>query len=85
VAIPRTAADALFNTLRLAGLKSDLMDLKPMLLARMVKDTMAVIVDVQPNEFDIVVMAGGIPQPVRTVPFPDETASWQEKISLIKE
>ncbi len=85
VAIPRTAADALFNTLRLAGLKSDLMDLKPMLLARMVKDTMAVIVDVQPNEFDIVVMAGGIPQPVRTVSFPDEAASWQEKISLIKD
>jgi Tfp pilus assembly PilM family ATPase/Tfp pilus assembly protein PilN len=85
VAIPRTAADALFNTLRLAGLKSDLVDLKPMLLARMVKDTMAIIVDVQPNEFDIVVMASGVPQPVRTVPFPDETASWQERISMIKE
>ncbi|MFH1926370.1 MAG: pilus assembly protein PilM [Chloroflexota bacterium] len=85
VAIPRTAADALFNTLRLAGLKSDLMDLKPMLLARMVKDTMAVIVDVQPTEFDIVVMAGGIPQPVRTVSFPDEASSWQEKTTLIKD
>jgi len=85
VAIPRTAADALFSTLRLAGLKSDLMDLKPMLLARMVKDTMAVIVDVQPNEFDIVVMSGGIPQPVRTVHFPDEASSWQEKITLVKD
>jgi len=85
VAIPRTAADALFNTLRLAGLKSDLMDLKPMLLARMVKDTMAVIVDVQPTEFDIVVMVGGIPQPIRTVPFPNEASSWQEKISMIKD
>ncbi len=85
VAIPRTAADALFHTLRLAGLKSELMDLKPMLMARMVKDTMAVIVDVQPTEFDIVVMAGGIPQPIRTVHFPDETSSWQEKITLIKD
>lgn len=85
VAIPRTAADALLGTLRLAGLKPDLMDLKPMLLARMVKDTMAVIVDVQPTEYDIVVMAGGIPQPVRTVRFPNEASSWQEKVTLIKD
>ena len=85
VAIPRTAADALFNTLRLAGLKSDLMDLKPMLLARMVNDTMAVIVDVQPNEFDIVIMGVGIPQPIRTVPFSNEALSWPEKISQIKD
>jgi len=85
VAIPRTAADALFSTLRLAGLKPDLMDLKPMLLTRMVKDTMAIIVDVQPNEFDIVVMAGGIPQPIRTVHFPDKASSWSEKMILIKE
>ncbi len=85
VAIPRTAADALFNTLHLAGLKSDLMDLKPMLLARMVKDTMAIIVDVQPTEFDIVVMTGGIPQPVRTVPFPNKVSSWQEKTKMIKD
>ena len=85
VAITRTVADALFNTLRLAGLKADLMDLKPMLLARMVKDTMAIIVDVQPTEFDIVIMAGGVPQPVRTVPFPNKASSWPEKISLLKE
>jgi len=85
VAITRTAADALFSTLRLAGLKPDLMDLKPMLLARMVKDTMAIMVDVQPTEFDIVIMAGGVPQPVRTVPFPNEAPAWPEKISLIKE
>ncbi|MGB2813678.1 MAG: pilus assembly protein PilM, partial [Dehalococcoidales bacterium] len=85
VAIPRTAADALCNTLRLAGLKPDLMDLKPLLLARMVNDTMAVIVDVQPKDFDIVVMGGGIPQPIRTVPFSNEAPSWPEKITQIKD
>jgi len=85
VAIPRTATDALFNTLRLAGLKPDMMDMKPMLLARMVNDTMAVIVDVQPKDFDIVVMGGGIPQPIRTVSFSNEALSWPEKISQIKD
>ncbi|HEY51299.1 MAG TPA: pilus assembly protein PilM [Dehalococcoidia bacterium] len=85
VAVPRTAVDALFNTLQLTGLKTDLMDLKPMLLARMVKDTMGIIVDVQPTEFDVVVMAEGIPQPIRTVRFPNKASSWTERTALIKD
>ncbi len=85
VAVPRKAADLLFRTLRLAGLKSELMDLKPMLLARLVKDTMAIIIDVQPTEFDIVIMADGIPQPIRTVHFPDEAMSCQQKLPMIRD
>ncbi|KPK24578.1 MAG: hypothetical protein AMJ70_01600 [Dehalococcoidia bacterium SG8_51_3] len=85
VAIPRTAADALFNTVRLAGLKVDVMDMKPMLLARIVNDTMAIIVDVQPKDYDIVIMGNGIPQPIRTVSFSKETLPWPEKITQIQD
>jgi len=84
VAVPRKVADALFSTLDKAGLKSYVMDLKPMLLARLVKETMAIIVDVQPSELDIIVMAGGIPQPIRTVNIPSEVHSWDEKLPLIR-
>jgi type IV pilus assembly protein PilM len=84
VAVPRKAADAVFGTLNKAGLKSYLVDLKPMLLARLVKETMAIIMDVQPTEFDIIVMAGGIPQPIRTVHIPSEVTSWKDKLSLIR-
>jgi len=42
-------------------------------------------VDVQPTEFDIVIMAGGFPQPIRTMSFPNKASSWPEKISLIKD
>ena len=84
VAIPQNVADALVNTLHLAGLKPDLMDTKPMLLARLVKDTTSIIIDLQPTEFDIIIKADGIPQPVRTVSFPDEKVSWQDKLSMIK-
>ena len=85
VAIPRSAADSLFNTLRLAGIKANLMDMKPMLLARMVNENMAIIVDVQPKDFDIVVMGGGIPQPIRTLSFSKEALPWPEKISQIQD
>jgi Tfp pilus assembly protein PilN len=60
------------------------MDLKPLLLARVVKEKTAIILDVQPNEFDIVIMVNGIPQPIRTVSFPSETLSWQKKLPMIK-
>ncbi|MBU2536506.1 MAG: pilus assembly protein PilM [Chloroflexota bacterium] len=83
-AMPQNVADALVNTLQLAGLKPDLMDTKPILLARLVKDMTAIIVDVQPTEFDIIIKADGIPHPVRTVSFPDEKISSQDKLSMIQ-
>ena len=83
-AIPCKTADALFKALHKAGLKPSFMGLKPLLLARVAKEAMAVIVDVQTTEFDIVIMADGVPQPIRTIPFLDEALSWQEKLTMIK-
>ena len=83
VAIPRNAADALLRTLHRAGLKPYLMDLKPLALARVAREATAVIVDVQPTEFDIVIMADGVPQPIRTVS--SEGLSRQEKLLMVRE
>lgn len=84
VAVPRKTADALLKMLQQAGLKSDLMDIKPLLLARVVREATAIIVDVQPTEFDIVIMTDWIPQPVRTVSFPSKELSWEEKLPMIR-
>ncbi len=84
VAVPRKTADALFKVLRQAGLKPYHLDLKPLLLTRMVKEATAIIVDVQATEFDIVIMDDGIPQPIRTVPLPSKELSWEEKLPMIK-
>jgi len=85
VAVPCQAADALLRMLSLVGLKTDLMDLKPLVLARVVKRKTAIIVDVQPSEFDIVIMVDGVPQPIRTVSLPSEALSWQEKLPRIRD
>ncbi|MBI2831014.1 MAG: pilus assembly protein PilM [Chloroflexi bacterium] len=77
-------ADAWLKTLRKAGLKPTILDLKPLALARLVKETSAAIVDVQPSEFDIVIMMDGVPQPIRTVPLPGDVHSWEEKFAIIK-
>ena len=84
VTIPRSTADALLTTLHQTGLKPSFMDIKPLLLARVVEEETAIIVDVQITEFDIVIMVDGIPQPIRTVPFPNTALSWQEKSPMIR-
>jgi type IV pilus assembly protein PilM len=85
VAIPKQIADMLIRVLNQAGYKPYLMDIKPLALARLSREANALIIDVQPKEFDIVIMVNGIPQPIRTVAFPEESLSIKEKISIIKE
>ena len=79
------SADALLKMLRQAGLNPYIMDLKPLAVTRLVKDKTAVIIDIQPTEFDIIIMVDGIPHPIRNVPFPTEAHSWQEKLPMIKD
>jgi len=83
-ASPRNSVDALISTMHKAKLKPYLMDLKPMALARTVTEPRAIIVDVQPASFDIVIMVERIPQVVRSLALTQEALP-EEKISLIQE
>ena len=60
------------------------MDLKPLALARTITETKAILIDVQPGNFDIVILMGEIPQVVRSLPL-DREASLDGKMPLIKE
>ncbi|MFC1954215.1 PilN domain-containing protein [Chloroflexota bacterium] len=85
VGIPCRMADSLLTVLQKAGLKPTLMDIKPLIFARMTKEAAAIIVDVQATEFDIVISVEGVPQPVRSISFPDESLSPEEKINTIRD
>jgi type IV pilus assembly protein PilM len=85
VAMPRNTVDMLLKVLNKAGLKPYFIDLKPLLLARIAKETTAIIADVQSTEFDIVIMADGVPQPVRTVSLPSEAIFREKKLPMIQE
>jgi Tfp pilus assembly protein PilN len=61
------------------------MDIKPLALARLSREANAIIIDVQSKEFDIVILAQGMPQPIRTIAFPEEELSLQEKIEIVKD
>jgi type IV pilus assembly protein PilM len=84
-AIPRQIADTAIRIINKAGCKPYLMDIKPLALARLSREADVIIIDVQAKEFDIVIMVNGIPQPVRTITFPQEAINLQNKFDIIKE
>ncbi|MBM4444452.1 MAG: hypothetical protein FJ020_03995 [Chloroflexi bacterium] len=81
--ISREMIDSLLDTLKVAGLKPYVMDVKPLCLARCSSEPRAIMVDTQPGSFDVVVLADGIPEVIRSLSFPEE-ASPGEKTALIR-
>jgi len=84
-AVPCKTADSLCSMLRKAGLHPYIMDLKPLALARVANEATSIVIDVQQNEFDLVIMADGVPQPIRTIPFPGRVLSWDDKLPAIRD
>jgi type IV pilus assembly protein PilM len=82
-ATPRKTADSLISTLHLAGLEPSRMAIKPLSLTQLAPDKTAILVDLQPSEFDIVILSDGVPQPIRTIALPEEELDWNEKVDMI--
>ena len=65
--VPRDLLDTGVRTLELAGVRPEVINLKPLALARAVNRKNAVIIDLENDSFDLVVVAGRIPTIMRTV------------------
>lgn len=85
VALPRQIADKAVRVMNKAGYKPYLMEIKPMALARLSREATSIILDVQPKEFDIVIMMNGIPQPIRTIAFPEESLPLPDRFNIVRE
>jgi hypothetical protein len=82
-ATPRKTSDSLVKTVKAAGLNPSRMVFKPLALTKALPENTAILVDMQPSEFDIVIMVEGIAQPIRTVTFPTGELGWPQKLELI--
>ena len=65
--LPRDKVDSIVATLKLAGLRPLVMDIKPLCLARTSSEPRAIIVDTRQDSLDIVVLGDGIPEVVRSL------------------
>ena len=85
VGLPRNTVDAMLETLRQAGLQPEVIDIRPLALTRVTDERDAVIINAQSTGFDIAVMIGGIPELLRSLPFPSDAESADDKIAEVKE
>ena len=78
--VPQNLIDAVVQTLTDIGVKPYLIDLKPLALARAANRGDAILVDLEPGCFDIVLVANGIPTIVHTVTPRGEGATLEDNI-----
>jgi type IV pilus assembly protein PilM len=78
--VPRNLIDAMIQTLTVAGLEPYLMDLQPLALARAANRRDAIVVDLEPDCFDIVFIVDGIPTLMHTMSPRGEGATLEDNI-----
>jgi len=78
--VPRNLVDALEDTLKIAGIEPYLMDLQSLALARAANRRDAIVVNMEPDCFDIVFIANGIPAVIHTIVPRSEGATLEDNI-----
>ena len=79
----RNLIDALVQTLGEAGIQPYLVDLNPLALARAANREEAIIVDLEPDCYDIVLVADGMPAIMHTITPRGEGATLEDNIRLL--
>lgn len=78
--VPRNPVDTILQTLSLAGIEPSMMELRPLALARTAGRSDAIVVNMQPDCFDIVFIAGGIPRVIHTISPRSEGATLEDNV-----
>jgi len=84
--IPFENVNSVTETLKFCGLRLKYLELKPLAVSRIIDEKTAIVINVQPNYFDLTVMNNGIPEMLRSLPFTGEsTMSDADKVGMVKE
>jgi Tfp pilus assembly protein PilN len=81
--VPRHFVDALAATLKIAGIEPYLLDLPSLALARAAGRSDAIIVNMEPDCYDIVFIAQGIPEVMHSISPRDEGATLEDNIKRL--
>jgi type IV pilus assembly protein PilM len=84
-AYPKKTTDALLKTLRIAGITPHYLDLAPLALCLAVNEPRSIIVDVRQGSLNIIVMAGRVPQVIRSLALQSEEKNISENMTTITE
>jgi len=79
VGVPRDVTDTEVRALRAAGVNPYLLDLRAMALARVVHKEQALVLNIEPSNFDIVTVVDGIPKVMRTIAWQQDDLAVEDK------
>jgi hypothetical protein len=80
VGVPRDVIDAEMQALRAAGINSHTLELKTIALARAVNKEQALILNIEPSSFDIIIVVNGIPEVMRTVAWQQDSLTGEDRV-----
>lgn len=85
LAVPREAVDRTVDVLRAAHVRPQVMDVKPLALARTAARSEAVIVHLEPASLGVIVVRDSIPVIIRNVPISAGTTSPEARMELLSQ
>jgi len=80
VGVPRDVIDAEMQALRAAGINPRTLELKAIALARAVNKEQALILNIEPSSFDIVIVVNGIPEVMRTIAWRQDSLTGEDRV-----
>ena len=80
VGVPREVIDGEMRSLRAVGINPRILELRTMALARAVAKEQAIILNIEPSSFDIVVVANGIPEIMRSIAWQQGDLTVEDKV-----
>jgi len=83
IAVPRNTLDNEVRALRAAGASPHILELKAVALTRAVNQKQAFIINIEPSGFDIVIVANGTPEIMRTVAWRQEELTLEETVEQL--
>jgi len=83
VGVPRDVIDAEMQALRAAGINPRTLDLKTIALARAVNKEQALILNIEPSSFDIIIVVNGIPEVMRTVAWQQDSLTGEDRVERL--
>ena len=80
IGVPRNLVDATVQTLKIANVEPYLMDVRPLALARAAHKNNAIVVNMEPDCFDIVFITNGLPTVIHTISPRSDGATIEDNI-----
>ena len=85
IGLPFDNVNSVMETLKSAGLRVKYLELKPLAVSRVIDEKTAIVLNVHSAGFDLTIINDGLPELIRSLPFPVTTTDEGDKAALVKE